>query len=70
MGPVASLVSTPFDLLKIQLQLDRASARRYRSTAHAVVCIVKEHGPTALYKYVCTAVRCMCGLVVGLPWQA
>lgn len=49
-GPVASSVSTPFDFLKIQLQIDQASQRRYKGTLSALGSIVKEHGVTALYR--------------------
>lgn len=49
-GPVASMVSTPFDFIKIQLQLDSLSQKRYNSTAHAVRVIVGEYGPQALYR--------------------
>jgi hypothetical protein len=49
-GPVASLVSTPFDLVKIQLQMDNVEGGRYRGSLHALQCIVREHGAAALYR--------------------
>ena len=57
-GPIASLVSTPFEYVKIQLQLDNDPARRrYSSSAQACVAITKASGPLAVFRghYVNTA---------------
>jgi solute carrier family 25 carnitine/acylcarnitine transporter 20/29 len=48
-GPVGSLVSTPFELVKTQLQVDNVSTKRYTSSLHAARTIARECGPRALY---------------------
>mmetsp|Transcript_32697 Transcript_32697/g.45377 ORF Transcript_32697/g.45377 Transcript_32697/m.45377 type:complete len:291 (-) Transcript_32697:183-1055(-) len=48
-GPIGSLISTPFEFVKIQMQLDNVSGNRYSSSWNAVGCIYREHGMRALY---------------------
>mmetsp|Transcript_36360 Transcript_36360/g.79290 ORF Transcript_36360/g.79290 Transcript_36360/m.79290 type:complete len:299 (+) Transcript_36360:342-1238(+) len=48
-GPIGSLVSTPFELVKIQLQLDNVTARRYSGSLDGARTIVRESGVRALY---------------------
>lgn len=40
-GPLLSVISTPFELLKTQMQLDNVSAKRYRGSLHAAQSILK-----------------------------
>ena len=47
-GATESFVVVPFELVKIRLQ-DKAQAGRYKGAADAVVKIVREEGPLALY---------------------
>ncbi|KAK3288379.1 hypothetical protein CYMTET_4133 [Cymbomonas tetramitiformis] len=48
-GPLLSIISTPFELLKTQMQLDNVSAKRYRGSLHAAQSILKEHGVRSFY---------------------
>lgn len=48
-GPLGSLLSTPFEVLKVQMQMDNVTGQRYRNSLHAAQCIVTEHGIRALY---------------------
>ena len=57
-GPIASLVSTPFEYIKIQLQLDNdPKHKRYRSSAHCCYKIARTSGVLAVFRghYVNTA---------------
>ena len=47
-GATEALVVVPFELVKIRLQ-DRASAGKYKGSMDAVIKIVKQEGPLALY---------------------
>jgi len=47
-GATEAFVVVPFELVKIRLQ-DRAQAGRYNGAADAVVKIIREEGPLALY---------------------
>lgn len=47
-GATEAIVVVPFELVKIRLQ-DKAQAGRYRGAADAVVKIVQQEGPLALY---------------------
>jgi solute carrier family 25 carnitine/acylcarnitine transporter 20/29 len=52
-GPLSSLISTPFELVKIQMQLNRiatgASNTVYKNSLHAAYDIVTRHGIQRLY---------------------
>ena len=50
-GPVTSSQSTPFEVVKVQMQLDSLSGERnkFRSTPHAVQKIVRRHGVATLW---------------------
>ena len=45
-GPVASVISTPFELLKLQLQVDK----RHGNTLRCMRSILSEYGPRHLYR--------------------
>ena len=47
-GATEALVVVPFELVKIRLQ-DKAQAGRYHGAVDAVVKIIREEGPLALY---------------------
>ena len=53
-GPLSSLISTPFELIKTQMQLRNSSLSegqtKYRNSIHAAISITKEHGVSALYR--------------------
>jgi hypothetical protein len=63
-GATEAFVVVPFELVKIRLQ-DRAQAGRYNGSADAVVKIIREEGPLALYngleatlwRYLCQAIK-------------
>ena len=50
-GPLSSLISTPFELVKIQMQLNlsRQNGIRYRNSLHAVHSIYSNHSFKGLY---------------------
>lgn len=52
-GPLSSLISTPFELVKIQMQLNRISTGTsnivYRNSVHAAYDITTRHGIQRLY---------------------
>jgi hypothetical protein len=52
-GPIASLISTPFEFIKIQMQLDvknsYPSSPKFKSSLHCANTIGKEYGYTTLY---------------------
>lgn len=54
-GPIASMISTPFELIKTQMQLDLNNASRknesrlFKNSFHAVTAIHFKHGFTILY---------------------
>ena len=45
-GPVASIISTPFELLKTQLQIDKS----HGTTLRALSSILRQHGVAALFR--------------------
>lgn len=51
-GPIASSISTPFELIKLQLQLDRkydSTSRKYNGSIDAIRKIIREQGASKLY---------------------
>lgn len=54
-GPLSSLISTPFELIKTQMQLRNSTIsegqqKRYKNSFQAAVGISKEHGVSSLYR--------------------
>lgn len=49
-GPFAAFISTPFELVKTQMQLSKLNGIEYRSSIHASLSIYKTYGLRALYK--------------------
>lgn len=53
-GPLAALISTPFELVKTQVQLQRKMqvdpSARPKGSLHMAIEIVREHGPLALFR--------------------
>jgi solute carrier family 25 carnitine/acylcarnitine transporter 20/29 len=49
-GPIAALISTPFELLKIQMQFSIKNRTGYKSTSDAAFHIYKTRGLSALYR--------------------
>lgn len=47
--PIFSLITTPENFIKTQMQLDNVNTRRFHSSFHCASTLVKEHGPTVLY---------------------
>lgn len=56
-GPLAALVSTPFELVKIQMQI----SKQYSSSMTAARCIIRENGLVSLYRghFVNTSRECL-----------
>jgi solute carrier family 25 carnitine/acylcarnitine transporter 20/29 len=48
-GFVSSVVSTPFDLVKVRLQLDNISERRFHSSIGCARTLWKDFGPSVFY---------------------
>ena len=52
-GPLCSIISTPFELVKLQLQLDSVNnagkARKYRSSLDAAKQLYSRYGPRIFY---------------------
>ncbi|ELR20561.1 carrier superfamily protein [Acanthamoeba castellanii str. Neff] len=48
-GAIATFLSTPFEMVKVQLQLDNVALKQYRGTFHCAKELVKLHGPKILY---------------------
>lgn len=48
-GPIASSVSTPFELVKTQMQLDRSEATKKLGSIHNAYRILRAHGISSLY---------------------
>lgn len=51
-GPIAAFVSTPFEMVKVQMQLDakQMPTRRYKNSLHAAYLIFKQEGISTLYR--------------------
>eukprot|EP00547_Thalassionema_nitzschioides_P015659 CAMPEP_0194253480 /NCGR_PEP_ID=MMETSP0158-20130606/29990_1 /TAXON_ID=33649 /ORGANISM="Thalassionema nitzschioides, Strain L26-B" /LENGTH=299 /DNA_ID=CAMNT_0038991203 /DNA_START=214 /DNA_END=1116 /DNA_ORIENTATION=- len=47
--PFFSLITTPENFVKTQMQLDNVNTRRFQSSFHCASTLVREHGPTVLY---------------------
>lgn len=48
-GVVSSFFSTPFDVVKVRLQLDNVTDQKYRGTIHASRLLFREHGTSVFF---------------------
>jgi solute carrier family 25 carnitine/acylcarnitine transporter 20/29 len=48
-GSIAGVLSTPFEMLKVTMQLDNITTKKFRSSWHGAKTIVREHGIKMLY---------------------
>eukprot|EP01087_Luapelamoeba_hula_P016004 TRINITY_DN4880_c0_g1_i1.p1 TRINITY_DN4880_c0_g1~~TRINITY_DN4880_c0_g1_i1.p1 ORF type:complete len:321 (+),score=20.71 TRINITY_DN4880_c0_g1_i1:97-1059(+) len=48
-GAASSIFSTPFEMIKVRMQLDNVSARKFKSSFHCTRSLIKEYGLKSLY---------------------
>eukprot|EP01122_Echinamoeba_exundans_P016683 TRINITY_DN8530_c0_g1_i1.p1 TRINITY_DN8530_c0_g1~~TRINITY_DN8530_c0_g1_i1.p1 ORF type:complete len:299 (+),score=17.88 TRINITY_DN8530_c0_g1_i1:158-1054(+) len=48
-GALSTVVSTPFEMVKVRLQLDNVQEKRFKGSIHAARYLVREYGFTSLY---------------------
>eukprot|EP01130_Rhizamoeba_saxonica_P006141 TRINITY_DN2438_c0_g1_i2.p1 TRINITY_DN2438_c0_g1~~TRINITY_DN2438_c0_g1_i2.p1 ORF type:complete len:252 (-),score=41.70 TRINITY_DN2438_c0_g1_i2:27-782(-) len=68
-GLYCGIISTPFEMVKVQLQLDNIQEKKYKGSFHCAKGIIKEKGILSLYRgYTINAPRevLFCGLYFGL----
>jgi len=49
-GTCCSFLSTPFELVKVQLQLDTRKSRHYTGSAQCALYLLRTHGVSSLYR--------------------
>ena len=48
-GPLFSIITTPENFIKTQMQMDNVHAKRFRGSFHCASVLIKEHGFLVLY---------------------
>lgn len=48
-SPIFSLITTPENFLKTQMQMDNVHSKRFKGSLHCATTLVKEHGLSVLY---------------------